>query len=409
MKNAIVVLLSLISYTVSVAQVFTGEATLPKVEKDGFYRIPLTPELTKYLTDDFSNIRIYNSANAEVPYVLETESPRYFTEEFKEYEIIEKRQIKNCCTSLVLRNPEGNSINNIVLSIRNAAITKNATLLGSDNQQDWFALKESFSISSIYNESKTSEIKIVDFPLSNYTYYNLQFDDSTSAPLNIVKAGYFKTSTEDGKFTEILNRTVQSDSLKEKRTFITISLDTTYHVDRLLLAMQGPAYFLRYASLSVKKQRLNKKKEVEFIFEPILGFEISSKQPSILEFTGMRTSELLIEIDNRDNPSLQVASVNALQLNRYLTAWLKADDVYRLKLGNAEMQQPNYDLVFFKDKIPADPIVLTAGKVTLYEQKKSTTTLFTSRAIIWIAIGAIAVVLAVMSIRLINETTIKKE
>jgi len=411
MKKIISLIALIALYHASFGQAFKGEASLPKVEVDGFYRISLTPELSQYLTSNFSNIRIHNAEKKEIPYILQAESRRYYTEEFKEYKILEKKQAKNCCTSLVLHNPEGTSINNIILSIKNAEVTKYATLLGSDDQQEWFALKQSFSFNSIIGENQTSEIKIVDFPLSNYSYYKLLIDDSTSAPLNILKAGYFRINSEEGKFTEIRGqRITAADSAKEKKTYIRISYDTLRTLDRFMLTMSGPTYFLRHASLSVKKQRINRKKEKEFYFEHVSEFEISSKQTSFFEFSGLKTSELLIEINNQDNTPLQVTSAKVYQLNRYLTALLKAGDNYVLKFGGAELQAPQYDLVFFKDRIPSDPITLTPLSITVYEEKDTKSpTFFTNRAIIWVAIGVIAVVLAAMSFKLVNETSAKNE
>src|SRR6187551_2396314 len=161
MKKFLFSIFLLASSSLTFSQVFKGEASLPAVDTDGFYKIFISPEVSPYFNAQFSNIRIYDQQKAEVPYLFQTESPLYYSEKFKEYEIVEKKQQKNCCTSLMLRNPGSQAINNISLSIKNAEVTKHATLLGSDDRENWFALKQHFVLSALNNQNKTSEVKIV--------------------------------------------------------------------------------------------------------------------------------------------------------------------------------------------------------------------------------------------------------
>src|SRR5688572_8794052 len=88
-----------------IAQTFRGESPLSKVETDGFYRIAVTPELTTHLNENFTNIRIIDSKGVEVPYLFQQEKPEYHTLQFKTYAIVEKKQTKGCCTTLILHNP----------------------------------------------------------------------------------------------------------------------------------------------------------------------------------------------------------------------------------------------------------------------------------------------------------------
>src|SRR5688572_9152556 len=129
MKRLIILLVGITLITPSLGQNYRGEAALPKVEADGFYRISLSPQLGPHLNSNFTNIRVYDQQNKEVPYLFEQENPIHYNNVFQEYEIVEKKQQKNCCTSLVLRNSKETPINNISLSIRNAEVTKIATLL----------------------------------------------------------------------------------------------------------------------------------------------------------------------------------------------------------------------------------------------------------------------------------------
>lgn len=412
MRNFLLLFFSIAIVQVCRGQTFKGEASLPAIEADGFYKIFIYPQLDPYLNREFSNIRIYDHNNKEVPYLFQEEQLIYHTQQFWEYEIIEREQKKNCCTFLTLRNPDGRSINNISLSIRNADVIKQATLLGSDDKKNWFALKQQFTLSSIDNQNGVSEIKVVDFPLSNYAYYLLQIDDSTSAPVNVLKAGYYETNSEDGKYTDISpSRSIKIDSTSQKRTYLEIKFDSARIIDKLSVSMSGPPYFLRRATLYSKKEERNAKGIRTHYFQMLDEFEISSKQTSVIELGGVTVKELLIKIDNNDNPPLDIASVRAYQLNRYCVAWLKKGSVYSIKMGSSDLPQPVYDLEFFRDSISAQSRVLIPSKLILYEVLKpsGTKTFFTSRYIIWAALIVVIIVLGFMSVRMIQDTNKNKD
>jgi hypothetical protein len=404
------VILFILIQACAFGQSFVGDASLPKVDKDGFYRIGISPEISTHANSTFSNIRIIDSQNKEVPYLFEKEYPAYFTKVFKEYEVVEKKQQKNCCTSLILKNPYNQPINNIHLSIKNAEVTKQATLLGSDDRENWFALKEYFVLNSINSTHSTSEIKIVDFPLSNYAYYILKINDSTSAPINILKAGYYEVLSEDGKYTEIPVKAIKSDSAQEKRSYVHIKFDTLKVIDKLTFTMSGAPHFLRKATLLQKMERPKKKGGVEIYYEELATTTVSSKQSTVIELPGIKSDALVVVIENEDNPSLNISSVNAFQLNRYLTAWMKKDEHYTLKLADVNTSAPVYDLEFFRDSIPDQPQVLASGPVTIYPEKKisESPTLFTSRLIIWGAIIIVIIVLGFMAVKMINEASVKE-
>src|SRR5687767_15355954 len=124
MRKFAALIISIFFFTTAFSQTFRGEASLPKVEKDGFYRIFISPEITVHLNTEFTNLRIYDQQNKEIPYLFQQENPVKYSQAFREYEVVEKKQQKNCCTSLVLRNSNETPINNISLSIKNAEVTK---------------------------------------------------------------------------------------------------------------------------------------------------------------------------------------------------------------------------------------------------------------------------------------------
>jgi hypothetical protein len=401
-----------IGFFPTLAQQFKAEATLPATDADGFYRILITPEAAAYPNQTFSNVRLYNAQQKEVPYIVEQEQPVYQQEKFNEYTIVEKKQEPGCCTILTLENPGKAAINNINLLIRNADVVKEATLSGSDDQKSWFVIREKFSLQSIDNPNAASAMKTVNFPLSNYTYYQLRINDSTQAPLNIIKAGYYNALTSEGAYTEVEPRSIATaDSSKQKKTHIHVLFDTLRLLDKVELSLSGTPYFMRQVDVYERQSR-NTKKGVKDYYAFVTSFGISSAGAAIVHLPMVKTRELMLVVDNKDNPSLTVSSLKVHQLNRYLVAWLKKGEKYTLRFGDEQFTEPSYDLAFFKDSLSYQSTVLRVQDLHVIQEaaeKEESPTFFTDKRVIWVAIILVIGILGFMSVRLIRETNTQKK
>src|SRR6187455_4217 len=214
------ILAFVVCFIQSQGQSFTAEAAVAPVESDGFYNIFISPSINAHLNNEFSDIRIFDSQCREVPYLFQKALPAYHVEHFVEYEILKKASKSNCCTALLLRNANRTPINNIHLIIKNAEARRKASLTGSDDNQTWFSIKDHFILDAPLNDNGTHEIKIVGFPWSNYEFYQLRINDSTNAPLNILKAGYYADQPLDGKFTTLPLKINSYDSAAQKKTYV---------------------------------------------------------------------------------------------------------------------------------------------------------------------------------------------
>ncbi len=401
------ILLAIFCFGQTNAQSFQGEASVVPIARDGFYRLLISPKVSVHLNNDFSDIRIFDKQNHEVSYLLQKESPAYYAEHFYDYEIVEKKYTPGCCTSLILRNQNRTPINNIQLVLKKAEAAREATLLGSDDQQQWFAVKDRFILSPFNDPTEAVDVNIIDFPWSNYEFYQLRLNDSAKAPLNISKAGYYDARSALGNYTAIpLAKMSTADSVKEKRTYVRLLFEKPQFLDKLEIVVKGSRYYRRTATLSEKRVRKSKKGKRTEYFNLLETFELTSGRTAVLELSEVRAQELLIVIENEDNPPLIIAEVKPFQLNRYLTAWLKKDEQHTVKFGDRNLKVPSYDLAFFKDSIPNQPAVLEVANVTLYKKNETTVSqsFFTSKIVIWVAIVAVMIILGIMSVKLVRES-----
>ncbi len=391
---------SLIGY----CQRYVGEASIPKITKDGYYKIAIPPEINDYLSPGFTNLRIVDNADQEIPYIIKEEVPIRQTEKFQEYEL---QRIKNKkSTELILKNPDRKSINNIHLKIRNAEVTKEATLLGSDDHQNWFALKEKFDLFPINGGNGTYEMKLVEFPLSNYLFYSLRISDSLTAPINILTAGYYDANTETGQFTTVPGKVTYSNDGQKKQSYLKLSFDTLQYVDRIDLSMKGSQpYFLRRASLAESRERKLKKRKKQKYQYTLDEFEISSTHPTQIDTKGSRFQEIQIVIENDDDTPLELVSFTALQVRRYVITWLSSSKEYQLKIGKRNLPSPSYDLRFFTDSIPKQIESIAAGPVQINKKKETpySFSFFTTKKFIWAAVIIVVLLLAYLSMKMVKE------
>lgn len=380
---------------------FQLESRLSVVDQDGFYKILLRPEQLGVLTSDLSDIRIYDSAGGEVPYLLEQEHHREHFTLFRKYEILEEKRVPERYSVYTVHNPDKKAINNLNLIIKNAEVRKDMRLLGSEDLQEWFAVKEISRISSINNQRGTSEIKLLDFPLSNYKYFRLEISDSTSSPIQITSIGYYEHFSKSGNYREITPvAVVQQDIKKEKISVIAIAFAHQQLIDQLELEVEGSSFYYRNARLEVKKMA-----DKKAYYQLVAQFPLSSSTPHIVTLGGIKADNLRLVIENADNPPLEV-SAKAWQLNRYLLADLQKEKSYTLRLGNKNIGLPNYDLHYFRDSLPAHlPVIepldmkALASTVSLPASKS----FFSTTLYIWAAIIFAAGLLGYITFKMVTE------
>ena len=397
-----IILLGLLGFAspyFSFSQNFSHEAKLPEVKENGFYNILLTPEVTQHLKYNLSDVRIYDEQQKEIPYILKSENSSS-SNVFTEYSIIENKSTHKCCTQLILQNTVKSNIDNISLIIKNSDVRKRARLSGSDDKINWYIIKDDYNLESIYNDRATSEVKIINFPLSDYSFYKLDIDDSLNAPIKILKAGYYDSQFEEAKYLTLPSPAILQKDSSDKRSYTKISFGSPQFISRIKIEVSRPEYFLREASVC----KLIKDKTKSY-FETIARIELRSNHENMIQLDYVKAEELYLIIENKDNQPLTIKSITGYQLIHYLTAQLEKDKKYFLRLGNSTLSYPQYDLEFFKDSIHTSKMILTPEKVLNIEKKESVkeNVFFSTTLWIWLAIVLVVAMLGYMSYKMIRE------
>jgi hypothetical protein len=386
------------------AQSFGFRAAIPTVKQSGYYRILLPPAVVGRLNPDRTDIRLYGEQNQEIPYLLTREQPGQKTQ-FKEYELIAKTTA-GVSTKLVLRNGNRNPINSLGLIIKNTNVRKKARLSGSSDTKTWYGIEDDYLLEPVTNSQTTSEAKILGFPLSDYEYYQLEINDSLSAPLNILKVGYYTTIAEAGNYSEIPSISFSQRDSADHKSYLHIRFQTPSRPDKLTISVQSPVQYRRRAELAHVRTWKKKRHRTRSAFELIKAFELNSIDSlHTVYLPDQQTKDLYLVVENQNNIPLTIGAIKAQQLTTYLLAELKAGNAYTLSYVDPEVGAPAYDLVYFKDKIPANlPViqVIHPGPV-LNIQVVSNSFFDENRWVIWLAIGLVLVLLSYFSYQMVTD------
>jgi len=144
---------------------------------------------------------------------------------------------------------------------------------------------------------------------------------------------------------------VQKDS-NDRHSYLTMTFPEAYSIDWVGFAIRKPAFFKR--SLQILAQGTNPGE-----WTIICDAELDPEK-KMFRIPTVKTRRLDIAVANADNAPLEINKVSCYQTNRYLVAWLRAGEAYRLYMGNAQATSPDYDIKYFTDSLKATPQLLFA-------------------------------------------------
>lgn len=396
------------SFFTAGAQNYTHSLSIGS-KQQGLQALPVSTELKNVANTGFNDVRILDKNNNEVPYFLVNESFTYSSTKFKEFTIEDKHIDSHRYTSFVVVNPQKKPIQNIVLVIKNSTAFKMCDVEGSDDKQQWYAVNDHIYMYNLYDEGTVNAYRTLCFPKVNYKYLKIHINDFSTAPLNILKAGYFEGAISAGKLNELkpesFNYTIDKD---KKISLARFSFKYSSVIDKIRFRIKGPNFYKRHAQLFVS--RTQKVKNGTRVYrEAVLDFELNSESANVFELHNFREKEFDIEIANEDNPPLEMDTVDFMQLQTYMVADFKKDEQYTLFAGNKSLKAPSYDLEYFRNKISQYLPTLEIGSLQLIPVKPLSIEPPKEKPVwqepwfMWICIAIASFILFLFSVRVLKD------
>ena len=411
LKNKGLILLFLIGASNVWSQNFDYQTTVEPTTTKGFQRIELSAEILGKLNNSKSDIRLYSDKGEEIPYIFQQEKATATYSLFKEYTVIDRQNYSDSLSVFVFENRERKKIDNFSLSVQNTEVRKRARLSGSNDQENWYVIKNDYLLHSLHSSKELSEMKILNFPLSDYAFLKLEIDDKESLPIHIQKIGFYDYESVSGNINQF-GVPIASQKDSNHISYIHLLNTENMYAEKLEFFVSGADYYQRYATLFEKKTRITKRKKEQIYFEAIGSFNLNSNSTNTINLRGIEFTDLYVEIDNIDDQPLHVDSVSGIFLKHYLVADLDPQQTYTLKFGDEKIGPPRYDLVNFTKNIPKNlPVIQSESIISLKSKstKKTTSGIFENAYTIWIVLGFVGLILGYVSFKMIKEIGDKKE
>jgi hypothetical protein len=378
------------------AQQTTGK--VKPVVSNGYHRILLPPEIRSASKEDLRDFRIYDTKQNEVPYFIVQETQKTVPH-VDQYPIIDKASIPKKNTSYVI-GTSGKKLNGMMLVIGNSDRLKTYDLSGSDDKQQWFGISNKAVLGDLSSNDATTIEKNISFPLSAYRYLKITFDDSLTLPVNVISARSVTHEFHGKNIVNLVAKSQSSTEIKtEKTTVFKINFNRREVINRIAFDIGGPTFYKRLVSI-YKNSKRTYRRNTEYYREFLCDFEVSSNGTNSIDIPQLFESELFIQIENRDNPPLDIRKITFSQYPVFVVAELKAGESYTVKTGDAKMYPPQYDVPDLNpDALPSASII-EIGQEKAAHKTPTETPLWQRSWFLWvcISIGAMAIAYFVLSL-----------
>ncbi len=337
---------------------------LNTVTTENYYTIPLLPEVMAACKSQ-NDIRIYNVGEkdtVEVPYLMEWLGDK--TEEIPiPFELINDVTHLKCCSYVTLKMSKKRVINHIYLDVAENNFDKLLSIEGSNDNKEWFTIRQHLRIAGFQNAENNFKSTALYFPSAEYSYFRIKFDDESSNKITITSAAAFETTTTKGNYTEppvAVKHQVENKTRKTSERIVELPAD--YLISYITLKSNSKADFYRDVNIYKFNGIYHLPKKDEELWEQVASGIVASNEDNTFVLNNIKTKKLKIEIINYDNQPITLDDIRFFAEKAQLVAKLPASDHLYLAYGKENADAPVYDLIHFKEKIPAALSEVNYGK-----------------------------------------------
>lgn len=407
-KNIIFVFIFSFNLLSSSAQTYNWKAKINKVNHSNYYKIFLNSDITSELNHSFPDIRILDSEKNEIQYILKKQKIAFNNSEKNELKITKNKHRKyKHYTEIEIEN-EKNKISNLVFKIINTHNPIFVKISGSNNAKKWFVLKNNFPTIPEITEADTTEIRIMDIPSSTFKYFKVLFYDYDVEPIKVLNVYYHNLKNIRAEYVKLPSPIItQKDTLD--KSIITLSYNKNNFIDLITFSIEGPEFYLRKVKLN-KKTTLNQGGE-NYYDQYKKEFYVGSLKSNRINLYDFKAKTIEFVIENKDNQPLIIKQANSYQLKNYIVAYLEENKNYYIYYGNKKANFPNYDLPYFKDTIPSVMQITYIKDIKKINNNSEEIKVLWDFPVeyLWYSIGALGLILIIISLIIIKERFGKKE
>lgn len=376
--------------------------------KAQWHTITLPNLLFKHTQSNLADVRIYGikgTDTIEIPYLLKERNDEIKTKE-SSFKLLNE-SANSTGYYYTIQPQSSTALNQIKLSFKQTNFDWKVDLEGSNDNKQWFKLLGNYRILSIQNKATNYQFTDLNFSTANYGYYRIAIKAAEQPVLNEVKIA--KIDTLNGIYKAIPYQSYQlTNATKTKESIINVTLPTPTPLSSIQLLTPHKTDFYRPLKIAFATDSFKTDKGMKFTYAPLYEGTLSSLEDQSFDFNSTLVKHLKITIENNDNQPLRITGVKLKGPIYQLLA--RFDDLsfqYALYYGNSSIAIPNYDLVNFESKIPAqvNPLTLGEEKKNPAFSFKTTKPLFENQLWLWVAMGLIISLIGFFTYKMLRDNS----
>ncbi len=378
------------------AQRFRYTADLDPVPVSGFYAIPVTPPLSSGVKTDFSDLRIKDDKGKPVPYLLESALPELYEERYQAMRIRTNAVDDSGNNVIIVDNSPGVRLDGFRLLFQNAAVSRTIDLAGSNDTARWFSIVENIGLQRRFVQDSDSFSEQLSFPLSSCRYFRVFIRNGRNKPLKVLSADRLLGNFKLAPLVSISNPPPEFNS-KDSAGITTLTLRNPmhYHISAVTIQVSSPRFFQRSLTCYAGGRQAG-------------DFVIKSDSVLHLALPLLNDSLITIQIYNEDNPALEISSVSTQQYAEKIITYLEKSRSYKLEMSSDVATTPHYDLIHFKDSIPANVPSLHFSRIIPLESNPVAAKKDDQNGWLWPCLVFVIIVLGLSAYRLAKDVAEKK-
>ncbi len=322
------------------------------VARAGLIKLSLPAETIDAARPGLEDLRIFDSAGREVPYLIERPvqgtvtilSPKKFTV-----------GLGGQATVITLETGWSQVLDALVLETPASGFIKAVTVEGSTDQRTWRTLA---SGQPIFRQPNGANQLRVEFPEGIWPFLRVTVDDHraeaipfTGAKLHVMTAGAAPS--------ELLPVTVADRAESDGQTRLTLDLGAAHLTLASLRFETSEPLFTRSVTLSERQVAENAITERVLARDAIYRMEVEGfKRAERLDLPldlAVDGHELLVLIDNADSQPLQISTVRATRRLVFAVFLAQQAGAYQVLTGNPHCAAPRYDLAGLRGTLATAP------------------------------------------------------
>jgi len=334
----------------------------------GIYDVIVPLPVLDKASAELSDLRLFDSANREIPYAIRVRKELDETEEM-ETRLFNVAQAGAASEVSVDLGEDPSEHNELEIETSGANFRRQVAIEGSDNNSDWKLLNSKGVLLSFSSENSAVESNRVSYPTSRYRYLRVrvqrdELTDKEAPRITEVKA--IMARREKGQLST-WNVPVPAYQLLRNQGA---------HASAWSLDLGGLAPCDRL-SLEIDDESFSRPFQVESVDDPQNPRLIASgtltrrrgDEPKLLMIVfdrEERVRKLRLQITDYSNPSLNIMSIEASAPARQLVYEVKeqTSQPLRLYFGNQSIPAPHYDFeAELSSRLTSDPAHSTFGYV----------------------------------------------